>query len=186
MASFHLFSELPFELRIQIWHLAKEPRTLVIRTCDELAKYRRQPLESTLIYYHSPNTVPAMLQTCRESRNLGLYARAFNGGLKPRYVWVDFNIDTIQATFWDLKLMGSDKSLFQHLIVEINDLEAFGRHYTDALASVGDVGTFQLLSKRPGGLEKISFAIEGQPIADITYAIQRMITIPTTVLEGNI
>ncbi|KAI3554899.1 hypothetical protein CABS01_11693 [Colletotrichum abscissum] len=184
MASFHLFSELPFELRIHIWHLAKEPRTLVVRTCDEPAKYRRQPLESTLIYCRSPNTVPAILQTCREARNIGLYAKAFSGGLNPRYVWADFDLDTIQASFWDLKLMGSDKSLFQHLVVEVNDLESFRRHYSDALAGLADLDKFRILSKR--GLEDWSIAMDEVPGADTTSSIQRALTIPSTVLQGHL
>ncbi|KAK1724869.1 uncharacterized protein BDZ83DRAFT_321873 [Colletotrichum acutatum] len=184
MASFHSFSELPFELRIHIWHLAKEPRTLVVRTCDEPAKHRRRPLESTLIYCRSPNTVPAILQTCREARNIGLYAKAFSGGLKPRYVWVDFDLDVIQASFWDLKLMGSDKSLFRHVVVEVNDLESFRRHYSDALAGVANLDTFRILSKR--GLEDWSIAMDDVPREDATSSIQRVLTIPTTLLEGHI
>ncbi|EXF79054.1 hypothetical protein CFIO01_06376 [Colletotrichum fioriniae PJ7] len=184
MASFHIFSELPFELRIHIWHLAKEPRTLIVRTCDEPSKYRRQPLESTLIYCRSPNTVPAILQTCRESRNIGLYAKAFSGGLNPRYVWVDFDLDTIQASFWDLKLMGSDKSLFQHLVVEVNELESFRRHYSDAFAGLANLDTFRVLSK--SGLEDWSIAMDEVPGADTTSSIQRALTIPTTVLQGHL
>jgi hypothetical protein len=52
----------------------------------------------------SPTPVPAPLQTCREARNLGLYAQAFaeveaaacpDGGAEPRYVWVNLEIDII-------------------------------------------------------------------------------------------
>ncbi|OHW99375.1 hypothetical protein CSPAE12_01910 [Colletotrichum incanum] len=149
MATFPLFSKLPFELRIRIWQLAREPRTLTVRASTELNKHRRHPLDYTLHYYTSPTPLPAVLQTCRESRNLGLYERSFTGGLTPRYIWVNFELDKIQATYWDLKLVDIEKEIICHLSIEFEDLECLSRHYRQAVAGIRVLKTMEFLSQGP-------------------------------------
>lgn len=53
----------------------------------------------------SPTPVPAILQTCQEARNLGLYKKAFSevavtkvhdaAGVESRYVWLNLDIDMV-------------------------------------------------------------------------------------------
>ncbi|OBT79925.1 hypothetical protein VF21_01562 [Pseudogymnoascus sp. 05NY08] len=88
------FSSLPPEIRALIWKATVEPRTVEVRLL---------PLGTITRHLVSPTPVPAPLQTCREARNLGLYARAFAeveaaacpDGKEPRYVWLNLEIDII-------------------------------------------------------------------------------------------
>ncbi|KAK1974067.1 hypothetical protein LZ30DRAFT_741586 [Colletotrichum cereale] len=146
---FNLFSQLPFELRIRIWKSTRAPRTLKVEARAELNKHRRRPLDYTLFYCISPNPVPAVLQTCRESRNLGLYERSFTGGLTPRYIWTNYHIDTIRATYWDLKLFQPDKERIRHLSIEVESVECLLRHYKEAIAGLLVVKTLEFLTQEP-------------------------------------
>ncbi|KAK4233498.1 hypothetical protein C8A03DRAFT_47975 [Achaetomium macrosporum] len=92
MATFHPFPRLPFELRAQIWEMSVEPRTVEVR----IVYGNRHLQEGPRLLTFTP--VPAILQTCREARSLGLYQRAFTElpiNLARRYVWVNFEIDII-------------------------------------------------------------------------------------------
>ncbi|WYZ40961.1 hypothetical protein EsH8_IV_001302 [Colletotrichum jinshuiense] len=84
-AIFHLFPQLPTELRIKIWKATSESRILVIIICEN--------------HFWSPNPVPAVLQACRESRSFSSYRKAFTTPAEPvsRYIWADFDLDTVQA-----------------------------------------------------------------------------------------
>ncbi|EFQ27370.1 hypothetical protein CGRA01v4_04444 [Colletotrichum graminicola] len=146
---FFLFSKLPLELRIHIWKMTREPRMLKVEARVELNKHRRHPLDYTLFCCTSPNPVPAVLQTCRESRNLGLYERSFTSGLTPRYVWVNFQLDTIQATYWVLKLLKIEKERIRHLGIEFEDVEALLRRYREAVAGLRVVKTMELFTQEP-------------------------------------
>ncbi|KAI1770461.1 hypothetical protein F4818DRAFT_432955 [Hypoxylon cercidicola] len=97
MSTFHPFPRLPFELRISIWAFTVEPRVVEVRTLPET-----RTLVEKLI---SPTPVPAILQTCQEARNLGLYKQEFSeltateanaaAGAELRYVWLNLDIDMV-------------------------------------------------------------------------------------------
>ncbi|KAJ5046856.1 hypothetical protein J3E74DRAFT_466785 [Bipolaris maydis] len=92
MTAFHPFPRLPYELRMQIWEMTVEPRIVN-------AELTHQTPTGRAHYLTSSTPVPAVLQTCREARNHGLYQKAFSElavhGHGAQYVWVDFVIDTI-------------------------------------------------------------------------------------------
>jgi hypothetical protein len=69
MTTFHPFPRLPLELREQIWKDTVEPRTVDVRRVREGTQRYGQLVSST--------PIPAILQSCREARNLGLYERVF-------------------------------------------------------------------------------------------------------------
>ncbi|KAI4945992.1 hypothetical protein J4E91_007433 [Alternaria rosae] len=70
MTTFHPFPRLPLELREQIWKHTVSPRTVDVRRVrDGWSQRHGQLLSST--------PIPAILQSCREARNLGLYERVF-------------------------------------------------------------------------------------------------------------
>ncbi|KAH6625095.1 hypothetical protein C7974DRAFT_395408 [Boeremia exigua] len=69
MITFHPFPRLPLELREQIWNDTVEPRTVDVRRVREGTQRYGQLVSST--------PIPAILQSCREARNLGLYERVF-------------------------------------------------------------------------------------------------------------
>ncbi|KAL5353861.1 hypothetical protein ACLOAV_001905 [Pseudogymnoascus australis] len=85
MATFHPFSRLPFELRIQIWGFATEDRVLRVRK----AWIRNQG-------YWSPTLVPAITRACRESREHCSYQKAFIIESFSRYIWANYDHDVIQ------------------------------------------------------------------------------------------
>ncbi|KAI1810269.1 hypothetical protein GGS20DRAFT_568254 [Poronia punctata] len=86
MSSFYPFPRLPFELRAHIWALTVEPRIVEVRIlpCKSSGAAR-------LV---SPTTVPAILQTCREGRSLGLYKQVFSE-ITSSYVWLNMDIDMV-------------------------------------------------------------------------------------------
>ncbi|KAI0596469.1 hypothetical protein F4775DRAFT_564738 [Biscogniauxia sp. FL1348] len=97
MSTFHPFPRLPAELRARIWALAVEPRVVEVRVVPD------NPLEVQRLV--SPTPVPAILQTCQEARDSGLYKQAFSevtatgvnaaAGAEPRYVWLSLDIDMV-------------------------------------------------------------------------------------------
>jgi hypothetical protein len=68
MSTFHAFPQLPLELREHIWKSTVEPRTVNIHIDRENLERRRHLTSST--------PIPAVLHTCREARNQGLYQQA--------------------------------------------------------------------------------------------------------------
>jgi hypothetical protein len=69
MTTFHPFPRLPLELREHIWKDTMEPRTVDVRRVREWPQRYGQLISST--------PIPAILQSCREARNLGIYKRVF-------------------------------------------------------------------------------------------------------------
>ncbi|CAN9132517.1 unnamed protein product [Alternaria alternata] len=69
MTTFHPFPRLPLELREQIWKDTVEPRIVDVRRVRKGTERYGQLISST--------PIPAILQSCREARNLGLYERVF-------------------------------------------------------------------------------------------------------------
>ncbi|KAK2616497.1 hypothetical protein QQS21_000539 [Conoideocrella luteorostrata] len=84
MATFHRFPLFPWDIRRLIWEASVQPRTVDAR-CDPAVPYIR-----------STTPAPAVLHACSETRNIGLYEKAFQSSeAEPRYIWVDFEIDMI-------------------------------------------------------------------------------------------
>ncbi|KAK3398741.1 hypothetical protein B0T20DRAFT_393116 [Sordaria brevicollis] len=114
--SFHLFPFLPWELRARVWELSAEPRTVQVTTVEYYLPLTATNLDNTRYKrVSSPTPIPAVVQTCRESRNLGVYRKCFSevervperflevvegegyvwvNGVR-RYVWVNLELDTI-------------------------------------------------------------------------------------------
>ncbi|KAI8948997.1 hypothetical protein F4801DRAFT_431703 [Xylaria longipes] len=97
-STFHLFLNLPTELRLQIWALAAEgPRILHVRIEDRPVWTSATELEHDTVY-SSPTPPPAVLHACRESRQAAPYERSFltsPGIAEARYIWVNFQQDMI-------------------------------------------------------------------------------------------
>ncbi|KAK3398740.1 hypothetical protein B0T20DRAFT_461384 [Sordaria brevicollis] len=102
--TFHPFPLLPWELRALIWEHTVEPRTVNVHA----KKYRlddnksEDPAEGPVyVRLVSATPVPAVLHACHEARDMGLYQKGLSEvevvpeGGESRYLWVNFDIDTI-------------------------------------------------------------------------------------------
>lgn len=98
MATFHPFPRLPTELRLQIWEMTVEPRIVDVRVDHEAYPYAVPSAPKRWLASTTP--VPAVLHTCSEARNHGLYKRVFselnaNCDEESRYVWANLDFDMI-------------------------------------------------------------------------------------------
>ncbi|KAH7081955.1 hypothetical protein BKA63DRAFT_223385 [Paraphoma chrysanthemicola] len=117
--TFHPFSRLPLELRIQIWGLAyTQDRVVRIRTKTQLVlPYLKD--------YWSPTPVPPITRACRESRLHSSYKQAFTLATSPsqRYIWVSFPHDIIQMHSHLVPVFvaadGVEKREIRHLRLEL-------------------------------------------------------------------
>lgn len=99
------FAHLPYELRTTIWKIAAYPRIVKIRWFREAVlpanlrpnywEFDEEDRTDNLVYFKSPTPAPAVMQVCQESRKYAPYERAFTDGSRPRYVWVNWDLDTI-------------------------------------------------------------------------------------------
>ena len=151
--SFLLFPRFPAEVRNRIWELAMEPREVVVRSKwtahrvpegTGLLNYNsrtRIPItlqaeETHPLYYYSTTGMPTALQACKEARSLllPLYTKAFSYGLEPRYIFINFDIDTVYLYEVDMKKFPLEKSLVRWLSVECGSPEFFARERATRLA----------------------------------------------------
>jgi hypothetical protein len=85
MATFHLFPQLPLELRIQVWELAfVEDRVLKVRRLHPSGEY------------WSPSPIPTVTRACQESRKYCSYWKAFVAEGSPCYIWSKLDSDIVQ------------------------------------------------------------------------------------------
>ncbi|KAK3338438.1 hypothetical protein B0H65DRAFT_512281 [Neurospora tetraspora] len=111
---FHRFPYLPWELRARIWELSAEPRTVQVLTGEygkPLSDASVGKKEYKRVFSSTP--MPAMLQVCRESRNLGVYRQCFSEVERipdfvpkaswRRYVWLNLDLDIIDIGMQDLR-----------------------------------------------------------------------------------
>lgn len=121
---FHPFPRLPAELRTRIWELAQaEPRVVEIRV------KRSEGTWGDIKHISSPTKSPALLHACRESRRCALkqslYQKAFTLGTRPRYTWVNFELDMISIKPISFSHLEPEKALIQRLRMEGPNDEGF-------------------------------------------------------------
>lgn len=116
--TFHLFGQLPPEIRARIWRHTVEPRTLSVAawvgnqraeamnashaTQGEgwerdlaAAQTRKTALPKELYAVALPK--PAVLDVCREVRALGLYEKMIlTPGSSASYAWVNYDVDILE------------------------------------------------------------------------------------------
>ncbi|KUJ22672.1 uncharacterized protein LY89DRAFT_307337 [Mollisia scopiformis] len=96
-ASFTLFPELPFELRLKIWQFSVPgPRILGVGHEIQYKSFYGRLLPST-IEWRTSDPIPSLLHVCHESRKeaLKLYQRSLGVPLKQGKNYIDFGNDTI-------------------------------------------------------------------------------------------
>ncbi|KAK3398742.1 hypothetical protein B0T20DRAFT_411893 [Sordaria brevicollis] len=100
--TFHPFPRLPWELRAMIWKFAVVSREVDVRVVTRRiqGKLRIQLLSGT--------PPPAIVQVCKESRDLGVYQKAFaeipvnTFDFQRKYVWINWEYDTIRVMMTNL------------------------------------------------------------------------------------
>lgn len=102
-ATFHPFPRLPAELRIRIWGLSVEHRTVDVRATRALRETRFNSFYYDWIHVDPdrfiPVPVPGVMHACQESRHLELYEKVLYTTLsdppEERYAWINFDMDMI-------------------------------------------------------------------------------------------
>ncbi|PWI67169.1 hypothetical protein PCL_04331 [Purpureocillium lilacinum] len=128
MATFERFPLLPLELRQRVWELTVELRVVEVRFKMD---YDDSPDgKPKVLHVTSSTPVPATLHACREARTHGLsmYQRAFTIGAEPRYVWVNYEMDTISVGDTSLSLIDAEKLLIRRLRTERAGIGVFETH----------------------------------------------------------
>ncbi|KAK5624980.1 hypothetical protein RRF57_000696 [Xylaria bambusicola] len=101
MNTFHLFLQLPAEVRLLIWEATLVPRVVRVGFGRLYIDEKALCLRSRLM---SPTPIPAILHTCKESRYHSPYQKAFSelddiDDGEPRYIWVNFTVDVIDVGY---------------------------------------------------------------------------------------
>ena len=141
MATFRSFRRLPLELRAHIWESTIEPRTVDVR----YEKEWQAGVGYRILHVISSTSVPTTLQTCQEVRNSGLYRRAFSHGNDARYVWVNFDVDTISIGRDDFDLIEPEQPLIRQLTFKREDCEAFFHVCSKNLGRFSNVGEVHII-----------------------------------------
>ncbi|KAH7071924.1 hypothetical protein BKA63DRAFT_373461, partial [Paraphoma chrysanthemicola] len=199
-ATFHPFSRLPAELRIQIWELTVEPRTVELPR-----KLSRQQRIFPRVF--SPSPVPGTVQACQESRRLNLYPKAFSdlpkllGGtedLEERYVYLNLDTDMVSIGTMYLSLLKPVAHLIKRLRFtrgyrsdyeweywernESNDVGLFVNteeiHVVCEFGNFGDWTGSSVSIYWPCGVENVTMvnpdSDEELPLLDLEYANDRL------------
>lgn len=133
MATFHLFPQLPAEIRIRVWELTVEPRIVEVRLRDNASCSRSAPHLENTPYVLSLTPIPAPLHTCREARKLRLYQKAFSDlliynhmrqDLQRPYIYFNHDIDTISIGRDHLATLHGVEHLIKRLRLERDNFAA--------------------------------------------------------------
>ncbi|KAH7375693.1 hypothetical protein B0T11DRAFT_345706 [Plectosphaerella cucumerina] len=120
MSTFHPFTRLPAEIRLIIWEEAVPVREVYI-----VGRWGNMPIRGNWIL--DPKLPPpALVHVCRESRNLGLYKKAFYRDVfrcaeEPLWFhWINFDRDIFQFSYDAVReLHGPEVEMIRHIIVKI-------------------------------------------------------------------
>lgn len=175
------FSDLPVELRIQIWEQAVFPRMVPIFT----VVVNEQSPQTDIVCVKSCIPAPPIMQVCRESRRFANYQRAFTNGSKPRHTWVNWEYDMISCQWEDevededMRTLGQHASEIQrihltHLGLDTSKIHGNGWGvYDDVLYIINDkfpsAKEFHFL-RHDGNLEFVVSKDEDAFIQGLSYA----------------
>jgi hypothetical protein len=116
--TFHLFPNLPTELRLGIWKIAAHETCKMKLKCFN-RKDSQYEVECFMLRYAA-----AMLRVCQESRSVALlsYTKAFSVGNNPRYIWKNRGIDDFVFfnNYMDDKVKEVDDRLLGRLAVSMH------------------------------------------------------------------
>ncbi|KAF2431024.1 hypothetical protein EJ08DRAFT_588135 [Tothia fuscella] len=126
---FHLFPNLPVEIRLRIWDIVLSiPRTVQIR-CNPVLFTRGVP--RTASTFDSQTPPPPLLHVNRESRHeaLRVYKAYFCTSDSPKYTYISFTQDTLETTEAILQFLREpEMHLLERLILNVKD-PAYFAHF---------------------------------------------------------
>ncbi|KAK1831519.1 hypothetical protein QBC39DRAFT_371908 [Podospora conica] len=161
MTTFHLFPNLPGELRNAIWELTPEPREVIVQGHNQAISHSGSNRKTrTVVRFTSSTPTLGALQACRESRHLlsaGHYARAFGNAISPHYVWVAFALDTIRVPNTHLYslICHADSPAIRYLAID-----CVAHTFSQALVFDPDMAKCQKLLLTLPALERVSVVSE--------------------------
>ncbi|KAG4424790.1 hypothetical protein IFR04_002138 [Cadophora malorum] len=98
LTTFTVFPELPFELRLKIWHcIAQGPRTVTITYGSQATRHKGKTI-SRFDGWGTPEPAPIILHICHESRVEGLksYQLAFGSHFHAAKIYFNFAADILR------------------------------------------------------------------------------------------
>ncbi|TVY88940.1 hypothetical protein LAWI1_G004631 [Lachnellula willkommii] len=144
LTEFHLFPNLPTELRLKIWGIIlSTPRVLHMRR-NERVEHSRRIAES----FASDEPPPAALHACHESRHEGLsiYKPVFKTNSSPKYTYTAFEHDTIEFSVSILEyIRAPELQCIQRMILEVGDLGYFKQFCMDILKKMKGLKELELV-----------------------------------------
>lgn len=154
--SFHIFSQLPTELRLKIWFFALNAIHRVVEIeCDKGIGPRNWLYVKS---FASTTPAPALMNVNRESRSeaLAIYQPYFKTKLCPPGIYVAFDRDTIAFPDGVISYLEEPElQAIQSMILKLRDYAYFGHYNIDTLRSMRNLKTLrvetgQLLSRDHG------------------------------------
>ncbi|PQE18910.1 hypothetical protein CJF31_00010416 [Rutstroemia sp. NJR-2017a BVV2] len=171
LSNFHQFTLLPFELRHKIYTLIlRQPRTVSI-TCEKkvLVPTTRRYIES----FSTTTPIPPLLHVSSESRREALkyYAPSFQTTHSPKYIYVNFSLDTIKLAEGILGYLAPvDRDVIQRLILHVNDAAYFGHFHMDHLVAMKSLKEIEMWA---GHGEIYSWVRDGEYLIILTRDFHR-------------
>jgi len=151
LTEFHLFPQLPGELRLKIWKLAlSTPRVVDIDCTKQSVEGERRWVER----FYSSTPQPALLHACQESRfealSTNTYLPAFTTKHSPNVIYVSFDQDTIQCSDSMLPYIAKTEAIaIQRMILDVRDAAYFGHFHMDTVKTMTNLTHLELLMSQP-------------------------------------
>jgi hypothetical protein len=168
LATFHLFPQLPSELRLKVYDFAlSTPRTVVVSCKREKIEGTREFAET----FTSQNPVPALLHTCRESRIEGLkvYKPAFRTDTSPNYTYAAFDQDTIECIDRVVQYLKRDEiDRVQKMLVRVYDSALFWHFHMETVMAMQNLEELDILASQ----EQIGWGIDRRWVDGLTNDIR--------------
>lgn len=154
LLAFPSFSQFPLELQIKIYKLiASEPRTVKIQRKNRLVQptiLNPNPPPHMIVYLACHDPVPVALQICRASRTeaMKLYSPAFHAESLSRFVWVNFDTDTIKIDDGALlfRTNQQDRARMRNIILEVSESFEDQSYYMKAFSPMKNLEKLDIIS----------------------------------------
>jgi hypothetical protein len=157
LTEFHLFPNLPSELRLKVWGFVHSPRTVYIKCRRRIDRSRR--FADAFI---SEVAVPATLHICRESRQeaLSIYKPHFKTAYSPKCIYISFERDTVKFPDGTLEyLRVPELHDIQRMVLEVRDCTYFGHFNMDILQKMKGLKDLEIITEEA---EKYSWSRGGR------------------------